>query len=55
MEMGLICGEFTLFKKDLPNDIVGEIMLDIAFINPNNCRDKEAWLGALESTAKEII
>ncbi len=49
------CGDFWIGKKDLPDNEVGKIMLDIVFCSPDNCRNKEAFLELVEHTAKEII
>ena len=49
-------GDWTIYPSDLKDKgVVGKIIWDIAFCDPSGCRDKEAYLELLESTAKEII
>lgn len=55
-EMGLMVGEWTIYPSELKGKgVIGKIMWDIAFCQADGCRDKEAYLELLESTAKEII
>jgi hypothetical protein len=54
-ELEIIVGDFTISRKDLPDGLVGRIMLDIIFCQAECCRDKQAFLELLEHTAKEII
>lgn len=55
MMIEIQCGKFSVGKKDLPDGIIGKIMLDIAFCQPDGCRDKKVYLELLEDTAKEIV
>ena len=55
-EPSLKVREWDIYPSKLRNKgLVGKIMWDIAFCDPNGCRDKEAYLELLEATAKEII
>lgn len=55
-EMGLIFDKWTIFPSELKKKgAVGRIMWDIAFCNPNACKDKKAYLELLEMTAKDIV
>jgi len=46
--------DFWLSSDDFPDDEIGRIMIDIAWCDSSHCRNKEAYLGLLRGTAKEI-
>jgi len=55
-EIGLVVSGWTIYPSELRRKgLVGRIMWDIAFCDPDGCRDKEAHLELLEATAKEIV
>lgn len=56
MEIVFMQKDWEIRPSELNNKgLVGEIMLDIIFYDPNCCRDKESYLELVEETAKDII
>ena len=47
--------KWEITKDDIPNTLIGKIMIDIMFCDSTHCGNKEAYLELVRKTAKEIV